>query len=135
MTYNAKTVYNNETQTVTTAGTNLEILGDIVTSVGTGIRTYNYGFGILRSGLYRISFDITFTPTGAGTEVLSIVKDGTTLPCAVAQFTAVDATTTTQHIETVIYVPTCVMIKPLIGVNISGVAGAVTHICASVVAL
>ena len=56
--------------------TPVNVLGILNTDTGCSIDTNAGGFIIEHSGLYRISYDVTFTAGAAGTEVLQGLKDG-----------------------------------------------------------
>lgn len=55
------------------------------------------------------------------------------MPCAISTDTAEKDNIVTMHVSTVVYIPTCCNIHPVISAKISGVAGTVTHICASII--
>lgn len=131
----AQNAYNNTTQTMAATATPVNVLGILNTDTGCSIDTNAGGFIIRHSGLYRISYDVTFTATAAGTETLQGMKDTMELPCMTAQATAAASGTVTLHAETVLYIPACCGSTPTISAVLSGVAGTVTHVCASVVKL
>ena len=88
-----------------------------------------------RSGLYHLSADVTYTPTAAGVVITQLYKDGVALPCAIAQQTVTADTVYTDHIETDLCINTCCVNRPLITLDISGVAGTVNHTCVGAVKL
>ena len=131
----AQNAYNNTTQTMPATATPINVLGVLTTDTGCGIDTNTGGFTVNCSGLYRISYDVTFTATTAGTETLQGLKDTVALPCMTAQATAAANGTVTLHAETTLYIAACCGAAPNISAVLSGVAGTVTHVCASVVKL
>lgn len=131
----AQSAYNNTTQTMPETSTPVNILGVLTTDTGCGADTNTGGFTVNCTGLYRISYDVTFTAGAAGTETLQGYKDTVALPCMTAQATAAANGTVTLHAETVLYIAACCGATPTISAALSGVAGTVTHVCASVVKL
>lgn len=131
----AQNAYNNTTQTFVAAGTPVNVLGILNTDTGCSINTTTGGFAVECSGLYRVSYDVVFTPTAAGVAVLQGYKDTSTLPCMNAQATVVAGSTYTLHAETTVYIPVCCNGTPTISAQISGVAGSISHVCASMVKL
>ena len=131
----AQNAYNNSTQTFTAAGTPISVLGILNTDTGCSLSTGTGGFIVEHSGLYRVSYDVTFTPSAAGVAVLEGLKDTTILPCMTAQATVAAGSVYTLHAETAIYVPVCCNGSPTISATISGVAGSINHVCASAVKL
>lgn len=127
-----QTIYNSTSQTVLTTGSTLQLLGNKCTNCGCSITTNSNNFIINNSGTYRFSFDVTFTPTAAGTAVIQLYKNGIALPCAISTVSVAEATTYTTHIETILNVPVCCMLKPEFSVIISGIAGTVDNIGANV---
>lgn len=88
-----------------------------------------------KSGLYHLSADVTYTPTAAGVAILQLYKDGVALPCAIAQQTVAAGNVYTNHIETDLCLTTCCVNRPVITLDISGVAGTVNHTCVGAVKL
>jgi len=88
-----------------------------------------------KSGLYHLSADVTYTPTAAGVAIIQLYKDGVALPCAISQRTVTAGTVYTDHIETDLCLTTCCVNRPLITLDISGVAGTVNHTCVGMVKL
>ena len=131
----AQNAYNNSTQTFTAAGTPISVLGILNTDTGCSLSTGTGEFTVEHSGLYRVSYDVTFTPSAAGVAVLQGLKDTTILPCMTAQATVAAGSVYTLHAETTIYVPVCCSGNPTISATISGVAGSISHVCASAVKL
>lgn len=127
-----QTAYNNAQQALTTTTpTTVVILGTQVCDTGCSIDTVTNGFKILHTGIYRFSFDVVITATTAGTAEIQLINGTTALPCAdVSQY--VDTTgASAVHVETSIEVPVCRMVRPVISAAVSGIAGAITHVCAT----
>lgn len=131
----AQTAVNDTTQTLTAALTPIAVLGNLVTDTGCSIDTQNGGFLIKSAGLYRISFDVTYTAGGAGTEALGLYNNGVAMPCATSQQTVADATIYQTHVETIVYIPSCCGASATITAQMSGVAATVNHVCASALKL
>lgn len=131
----AQTAYNNAAQAFVAAGTPVSILGTLATDTGCAISTQAGGFRIDARGLYRISYDVTYTATAAGVGIVQLYNGATALPCAIAQDTATAGGVITAHVETVIGLSSCPSVTPVISARISGVAGTVNHVCASAVKL
>ena len=131
----AQTAYNNADQTFAAAGLQVAILGNLGTDTGCAITTQSGGFRVNARGLYRISYDVTYTATAAGTGIVQLYRDSVALPCAIAQDTVTAAGVNTAHVETVISLNSCPSVNPVISAQISGVAGVVNHVCASMVKL
>lgn len=131
----AQAAYNNADQAFTAAGTPVTILGNLFTDTGCSISTTGGGFSVNNSGLYRVSYDITFTATGAGVAELSGMKDNVALPCMNAQATVAEGSVYTLHMETIVYIAVCCNGTPVISAMMSGVAGTISHVCASIVKL
>lgn len=128
-------VYNNAAQAFTDDLTLLNIEGTPVVESGCSLRLNTANVRINKSGLYHLSADITYTPTAAGVVIAQLYKDGVALPCAISQQTVVAGNVYTTHIETDLEVITCCVNRPLITLNISGVAGTVNHTCVGVIKL
>lgn len=131
----AQNAYNNASQEFATTGTPVAVLGVLNTDTGCSIDTVAGGFQINSSGLYRVSYDVTFTPSAAGVAVLQGFKDTATLPCLNTQETVAAGSVYTLHGETTIYIQVCCNGNPTISATIGGVAGTISHVCASVVKL
>ena len=132
----AQVAVNTTAQNVVAAGTTVNVLGNMVTDTGCSIATNNTGFKINASGLYNIRYAITFTAEAAGTLTIQLFKDGVALPCTLVQDTVADASTYTVIVEApAIVVGTCCNICTNITAIVSGVAGTVNYVCASVVRL
>lgn len=131
----AQTAYNNTAQTYTADGLTVNVLGNLDTNTGVSISTQTGGFRVNNGGLYRISYDVTSTPGAAGAQVLQLYNGTVAMPCAIATDTVAADGIITQHVETVVRLVTCCAIQPVISARISGVAGEVSHVCASVVKL
>ena len=131
----AQNAYNNAAQAFVAAGTPISVLGILNTDTGCSLDTYTGGFEVEASGLYRISYDVTATATAAGVMTLQGYKDTTPLPCMSAQETVAANDVVTLHTETTVYIPVCCNGTPTINAVIGGVAGAVNHVCASIVKL
>ena len=123
--------YNNASVAVTAAATPITILGTHSLSEGCAITTEQTGFRINRSGVYRISYDVTFTPSADGTETLQIYNDTTALPCSVTNATGFTGKIMTIHAESIVCIARCCAIHPIISAQINGIAGSVNHVCAS----
>lgn len=131
----AQNAYNDASQAFVAAGTPINVLGILNTDTGCSLDTVAGGFVVSSSGLYRISYDVVFTADGAGTAELKLLKDTVSLPCADAQVTTVANNIYSLHMETTVYIPVCCNGTPTISAAIGGVAGTVTHVCASMVKL
>lgn len=131
----AQNAYNNAEQAFIAAGTPVNVLGILNTDTGCSIDTVTGGFVVSSSGLYRISYDVIFTAAGAGTAEIKLLKDTVALPCADAQTTTTANGISTLHLETTIYIPVCCNSTPNVSAIISGVAGTINHVCASMVKL
>ncbi len=131
----AQNAYNNATQAFSAVGTPVAVLGVLNTDTGCSVDTVTGGFQINSSGLYRISYDVTFTTASAGVAVLQGYKGTSQLPCMTAQATVATGTVYTMHIETTVYIPVCCNGAPTISATLGGVAGTMSHVCASVVKL
>ena len=131
----AQAVYNNAEQAYVAAGTNINVLGNLITDAGVSISTQTGGFRINNGGLFRVSYDVTSTPAAAGAQVIQLYNGSSAMPCAIATDTVAADGVITQHIETVIRLATCCAMQPTISARISGVAGTINHVCASAVKL
>lgn len=131
----AQNAYNDASQAFVAAGTPINVLGILNTDTGCSLDTVAGGFVVSSSGLYRISYDVVFTADGAGTAELKLLKDTVSLPCADAQVTTVANNIYSLHVETTVYIPVCCNGTPTISAAIGGVAGTITHVCASMVKL
>nr|DAL30165.1 MAG TPA_asm: hypothetical protein [Caudoviricetes sp.] len=131
----AQAAYNNAEQAYVAAGTNINVLGNLITDTGVSISTQTGGFRINNGGLFRISYDVTSTPAAAGAQVVQLYNGSSAMPCAIATDTVAADGVITQHIETVIRLATCCAMQPTISARISGVAGTINHVCASAVKL
>lgn len=128
-------VYNIVPQTVTATAQTLNLEGTAVVNSGCSLTLNTAGITVNKSGLYRMSADVTFTPTDAGTSVIQLYKDGVALPCAIAQDTAEAANTFTTHVETDLCINACCVNNPVITLVASGVAGTVNRLCVGMVKL
>ena len=131
----AQNAYNNTPQAFIASGTPVNVLGILNTDTGCSLETVTGGFVVNNGGLYRISYDVIFTASGAGVAELKALKDTVALPCADAQITTVADNVYTLHIETTVYIPVCCNGTPTISATIGGVAGTINHVCASMVKL
>ncbi len=131
----AQTAYNNAEQAYSADGTTVAILGNLATDTGVSIDTNTSGFQICSGGLFRISYDVTSTPSAAGAQILQLYDGTSPLPCAVATVSVATDGILTQHVETTLRLATCCAIRPSISARISGVAGTINHVCASAVKL
>ena len=130
-TVSSQTAYNNTTQTVPATTTAVAIMGNLVTNTGRCITTQNGGFIIKKSGVYTIKCDITFTATAAGTETIQLYLNGVIMPCSVNSYTTTESGIVTLHTETTVYIPICCKSTSTISINVSGVAGTISHVCAN----
>lgn len=129
-------IYNNAEQTfVSDPATIIALQGDVVVDSGCSLKLGASNVQILKSGLYHISADVTYTPTAAGEAAVQLYRDGIALPCAISTETVVVGNTYTTHIETDLMMSVCCVNQPSITVRIGGVAGTVNHICAGVLKL
>lgn len=128
-----QTAYNNTTLAVTSALTVVPILGSHVCDCGYDLAAITNGFRVRKNGVYRFSFDVTFTATTAGTVTASLYLDETPLPCASSSETVGDNSLTTLHVETTIPVNACCVYRPVLTCRTSGLAGNVSHVCASAI--
>ena len=131
----AQAAYNNAEQAYVAAGTNINVLGNLITDTGVSISTQTGGFRINNGGLFRVSYDVTSTQAAAGAQVIQLYNGSSAMPCAIATDIVSADGVITQHIETVIRLATCCAMQPTISARISGVAGTINHVCASVVKL
>lgn len=131
----AQLAYNNSPQEYTAEGTTITVLGNLATDTGCSVETQTGGFRINNGGLFSIRYDVTTTPGAAGAQILQIYDGANPLPCAVTTDTVAADGIITQHVETVMRAVTCCAINPEICARLSGVAGVVNHVCASVVKL
>lgn len=131
----AQAAYNNAEQPYVAAGTDIAILGALFTDTGVSICAQSGGFAVNNGGLYRVSFDVTSTPSAAGTQIIQLYNGLSAMPCAVATDTVAADGVITQHVETVVRLNTCCAIQPVISARISGVAGVINHVCSSAVKL
>jgi hypothetical protein len=122
-------VYNDITQPFTAAGTQITLEGTPVVNSGVSIELNPGSIEIEKSGLYRLSADVTINPTAAGTVVVQLYRNGVALPCAIAQNVVSSGNLCTLHVETDQQVQTCCVNHPVYTLRVSGVAGNVTHIC------
>lgn len=127
--------YNNAAQTIQAAGTTINILGNQGTDTGVSIDTATSGFTIRNTGLYRISYDVTFTAGAAGTAALTFQRNGVTMPCVNSQVTVAADSVYTLHGETTVYIPVCCSATAAISAQLSGVAAVINNVCASAVKL
>ena len=127
--------YNNMDQAFTAALTPLNLEGTPVVQSGCSLTLNTTSIRVNKSGLYHLSADVTYTPTAAGVATIQFYKDGVALPCAISQHTVVAESVYTDHIETDLCLNTCCVNRPLITLDISGVAGTVNHTCVGAVKL
>lgn len=131
----AQTAYSNTTQAYTASGTIVNTLGTLATDTGVSIIAQTGGFRINNCGLYRISYDVTSTPSAAGAQIVQLYRDTVPMPCAVVTDTVAADGIITQHVETVVRITTCCAIQPTISARVSGVDGTINHVCANAVKL
>lgn len=135
MTGNIQTAYNNATQTFDVTGGTINVLGTQICDLGCAVDTGVTGFSINRGGVYRISYDVIFEGTGAGTAEVQLYNGTTPLPCSYSKFVVAAGGIYPMHIETTIPLKACYAVQPVITAQVSGAAGNITHVCASVVKL
>ena len=126
-------VFNNNNQTVTADETALTLLGTTVVDNTNAITANSGNFTIHAGGTYRLSADVTFTPSttsSASTIEVYWSNNGTLMPCTLS--TVATSGTTTVHTETDIRLGVCPMIQPTLTLCIKGAAGTVSHISAAV---
>lgn len=131
----AQTAYNDAEQAFVATGTPITILGVKATDTGVAIDTEPTVFRINASGIYRISYDVDLTAAGAGDVSLQLYDGMTALPCAIAARTVADGLDYAMHVETTLHLATCCTVGHSIGARVGGVAGTVTHVCASCIKL
>lgn len=127
-----QTAYNNADQAFVADGTTLAVLGTLACDNGCSIVTGNDGFTIRNSGVYRVSYDVTFTATGAGVATLDLYNGSAQMPCGSAAVTTTASGVDSLHAETTLDMRTCCAVTPVISAQMGGVAGTVTHVCANV---
>ena len=130
-----QTAYNNTAQAFTADGGTVAILGTRICDTGCAIDAGATGFEIRSDGVYRISYDVVFEATGAGTAEVQLFSGEAALPCSYSMFVAAAGGIYPMHIETTIPVRACYGVRPMISCRVSGAAGNVTHVCASAVRL
>ena len=132
----AQVALNTTAQPVVAAGTGVTVLGNLLTDTGCSIDTIGSGFRFCASGLYRIRYSITVTPTDAGTLTVQLFKDGVALPCTLVQDTVAAESVYTVTVEApALVLSTCCNINPTISAVVGGVNGTVNYVCASAVKL
>ena len=89
----------------------------------------------LGNGICNLGYEMQGNIGQLGKEVALGLKDTAALPCMTASVTTAENGIYTLHAETTVYVPVCCNGTPTISAVMSGVAGTVTHVCASVVKL
>lgn len=134
-TRSVQTAYNNTPQTFAVTGGTVTILGTQVCDTGCAIDTEPTGFEFLREGVYRISYDVLFEATGAGTAEIQLYNGATPLPCSYSMFVAAAGGIYPMHVETILPIKACYGYQPLVTCQITGAAGNVTHVCANAVKL
>lgn len=127
--------YSDSEQAYVAAGSQINILGTKATDTGCSISANTGGYTIESSGIYRISYDVTSTPSAAGDQILQLYKDGVALPSAISTSATTEGGVLTQHVEAVLAIRTCSAVTPSITARISGVAGTINHTRASAVKL
>lgn len=126
---------NSASQTFASTGTTL-LPGSAVSVTGCSLSVAGSGIQVNSDGLYQIDAAVTFTPSAAGVVTVQIYKDGVLLPCTIRQMTvAADSVHTIDTRAAAVVASSCVMVRPIFTVQISGVAGTVSYICESGVKL
>lgn len=131
----AQQTYTNAEQAFTAAGTMLSLRGVLLTDTGESIDAGQGAFRFAHGGLYRVSVDVTSTPTEAGVLALQLYMDGVPMEEAVVTDTVAAGGIVTQHVETVRRLNSCCAVTPVITARVSGAAGVVNHASANAVKL
>lgn len=127
--------YNATIQALTAVATPLS-LGSVITDTGISLTPSSAGITVNKSGLYRISADITITSTAAGIIDLQAYINGTARPETLREVTVPAAGNTVIHLETVAYISACCAMTPVITIvgNTTGAAaGSVTLLAVNVI--
>ena len=53
------------------------------------------------------------------------------MPCSVNSYTTTESGIATLHTEATVYIPVCCKSTSAISINVSGVAGTISHVCAT----
>lgn len=121
-------VYNPVPQTVPATATVVNLEGTPVVDSGCSLTLNTASVQVNKSGLYRFSADVIFTPTAAGTLTVQLYQDGVAIPSAIARDSAEAANTVPIHVETDLCLNTCCVNRPVITLVVSGVAGSVANV-------
>lgn len=116
---------NTTNQTVAVGGT--INFGSVIRRHGCNCNLSNGDVTICGSGYYVIDTNITVTPSDAGTLVLTITKDGVTIPGAIASVTVVAGSVYAISIPTAIRECGCCDSLSNVKVVLSGVAATVNN--------
>lgn len=127
--------YNGTAQALTAVASPL-ILGAVITDTGISLTPNAAGITVNKSGLYRISADVTITSTAAGIVNLQAYINGVARPETLRAVTVPAAGNTVVHLETVAYISACCAMNPIITIvgNAEGAAaGSVSLIAVNVI--
>lgn len=105
--------------------------GNIVRRFGNNINMSGGNVSLQGAGYYDIDTEFTFTAGAAGTAVITLYKDGTAIPGAVASFTAAADSVYTVSIPALVRTFCCT--QSTITAVLTGVAGTVNNSAAKVV--
>lgn len=127
--------YNAVAQALTATPTALNI-GAAITDTGISLTPSISGVTVKKSGLYRISADITITSTAAGIVNLQTFINGVARPETLRAVTVPAAGNSVIHLETVAYISACCAQSPIItivGNTVGAAAGSVALIAVNVI--
>lgn len=136
--YKSAVQLNNQTAQALTATPTALALGAILTDTGVSLTPNSSGVTVNKSGLYRISADITITSTATGIVNLQAFINGVARPETLRAVTVPAAGNSVVHLETVAYISACCAMNPIItivGSTSGAAAGSVTLISTNVVKL
>lgn len=105
--------------------------GNIVRRFGNNINMSGGNVSLQGAGYYDIDTEFTFTAGVAGTAVITLYKDGTAIPGAVASFTAAADSVYTASIPALVRTFCCT--QSTITAVLTGVAGTVNNSSVKVV--
>lgn len=115
-------------QVVTDTATPLVLRGVTAVDSGCAITLDTSSVTINKSGLYRFSADLVFTPSAAGTFTVQLYNNGIPVASALSRDGAESGNTAPMHIDTELCLSACCASKPVITLVVSGVAGSVTNV-------
>lgn len=131
----AQAAYNAAPQAYVVVGTQIDVLGTQTVDTGCAITAQTGGFRVNCGGLFRVSYDVTSTPSAAGTQSIQLYRDGVAIPGAISTDTVTADGVITQHVEKVLLLSTCPAVTPTITAQIGGVAGTISNVNASMIKL